>query len=143
MGLVSITMLQYLNKYLLLMKWLNALLYQIYWWQVDVHGKRDVIDNVIFITFYYYTLLDISISIILREYISITNIGWLTFASINIGIIITITAIVGFYLLWHHRYRKIFTNHENYDTPRARNIFRAHLILLIFFSIWAIITTLE
>ena len=142
MDSVSITMLRYHNKYLLLMKWLNALLYQIYWWQVDVHGKRNVIDWIIYGFFLYFQIFFTALYLFLEKYEYIRRFGWEISTYITVTFTIISTVSVSIYMLWHHRYRKIFTNHDAYDTSWARNIFRTYIISAVFFlSLWYIIPT--
>ncbi len=124
------------------MKWLNALLYQIYWWQVDVHGKRNVIDWIIYGFFLYFQIFFTALYLFLEKYEYIRRFGWEISTYITVTFTIISTVSVSIYMLWHHRYRKIFTNHDAYDTSWARNIFRTYIISAVFFlSLWYIIPT--
>lgn len=124
------------------MKCINALLYQLYWWQVDVWGKRDVIDWVVLFIFQYFIVFLVALHVTLykycNDYCNLFNYKSAT-PIVCTGALI-FTAAICIYLLKRKRYRKIFTNHEVYDTSWARSVFRLFIIsFFLFLSLWAII----
>lgn len=124
------------------MKCINALIYQLYWWQVDVWGKRDVIDWVITIISIHSIVFFTALSMFLEKYGYVRKLDWKTSSILTYLIALIIPIVIGVYLIKKHRYRKIFTNHEAYDTSWARSIFRLYIISYVFFlSLWWIIPT--
>jgi len=124
------------------MKCINALLYQLYWWQVDVWGKRDVIDWVVLFIFQYFIVFLVALHVTLYKYCNdyCNLFNYKSATSIICTAALIFTAAICIYLLRHKRYRKIFTSHEVYDTSWARSIFRLFIIsFFLFLSLWAII----
>lgn len=147
MASTLITMLRYHNELPknidFNMKWFDALLYQLYWWQVEVQGKRDVIDWVITAIAYHSMVFFTALSLFLSKYDYIPELDLMTWCILTYSIALIIPLVSGIYLIKHRRYRKIFTNHEEYDTSWARSIFRTDIISFVFFlSLWWIIPTL-
>lgn len=128
------------------MKWFDALLYQLYWWQVEVWGKRDVIDDIALFLFQYFIVflgaLHVTLCEYSNDYCNMFNYKTVFLIGCTVSLIFTLAICI--YLLRHKRYRKIFTNHEAYDTSWARSVFRIYIISFVFFlSLWWIIPTLR
>lgn len=126
------------------MKYINALLYQLYWWEVDMWGKRDVINWVVLFIFQYLGVFFMALSIALCKYNTLyfNNFDYKINAIIVCTGALIFTAAICIYLLRRKRYRKIFTNHDEYDTSWARSVFRLFIISFFFFlSLWWIIPT--
>lgn len=124
------------------MKYINALLYQLYWWEVDMWGKRDVINWVVLFAYQYFIAFLGALFIVLCKYNTLyfNNFDYKINALIVCTAALIFTAVICIYMLRHKRYRKIFTNHEIYDTSWARSVFRLFIISFFFFlSLWAII----
>lgn len=124
------------------MKWFDALLYQIYWYEVELWGRRDVIDWVILAIFFYSHVLNLTLGTFLQKKYHI-DVDWLTASYTTDACTIAMTIIVSIYLLRRKRYRKIFTNHEEFDSSWARSIFRTFIIsfVIYLFLLYEILTS--